>query len=723
MDITTLGAAVAMAKKVMPQVTAADAGKLATVDSNGKWAAADLEVGQGEVAVDSTLLVSGAAADAKVTGDKVAELKSAITELDNEIDDIGNAFIINESKNLLDDSDLTIGYVDTSTGIVNENATTHRTSGFVEIPASAVFSCGYNFTSLGTGRIAIYDAQKEYLSGSTVSLTEDTTLRRHYMVVQNNGSAKYMRISMPQTVWSNSSLKPQIESGTTPTAYVEYFAPEYGELKDTRLPDSIFDSSNPRKLLESSLPQSVPNGIQEAYDLVQDALYQDEITDYIVQFAPVNSTKIVTIPPATAGKIVHCGKNLFDQSQFLLNSNISYENGYYNGMGSYFASVLSDIVLPTFKPYKTYVISFTAYASANMQFKVGWKYTDGSTRWSSGVGTTETTIVWSSMPPAYKETGNGKTVTGIDFTWSTSGRIYIKDVQITESRDALTYEAFNGTIASFGNNTASIQLTAKAGENNVYCSTGKSTVKYFRNHIGLLDGINIVCCGDSITGNYTAPTDYPTYMHNYTGANVVNCGFGGTRMSLHTETAKQPFSFCSIADCIVSGDFSSMYAVAENIGIYNVYEHIYNLENTDFSKVDKMIIFYGTNDFTAQVPIDNQNDPDDTSTYLGAFRYAVDKILGEYPNIRIYAVTPMYRYFTDTSTDSDTQQYGGKYLYEFGNALIECARDMKLPSVDMYHISGVSATTKDYYLEDGTHPSQAGRKNIGQILGGALMLK
>lgn len=81
MDMTTLGAAIAVAKKTFPQVSSGDAGKLMTVGDDGKWLAADLEVGQGEVAVDSTLLVSGAAADAKVTGDKVAELKSALNDV------------------------------------------------------------------------------------------------------------------------------------------------------------------------------------------------------------------------------------------------------------------------------------------------------------------------------------------------------------------------------------------------------------------------------------------------------------------------------------------------------------------------------------------------------------------------------------------------------------------------------------------------------------------
>lgn len=95
MDIVTLGAAIGAAKKdlnkVVAPVSASDAGKIATVDSNGKYVAAELEVGQGEVAVDSTLLVSGAAADAQVTGDKVNELKSAVDHLEEDVKDLADA--------------------------------------------------------------------------------------------------------------------------------------------------------------------------------------------------------------------------------------------------------------------------------------------------------------------------------------------------------------------------------------------------------------------------------------------------------------------------------------------------------------------------------------------------------------------------------------------------------------------------------------------------------
>ena len=51
-----------------------DSGKVLAVNSNGKITPVNLTVGEGAVAVDSTLAVTGAAADAKKTGDEIATL-------------------------------------------------------------------------------------------------------------------------------------------------------------------------------------------------------------------------------------------------------------------------------------------------------------------------------------------------------------------------------------------------------------------------------------------------------------------------------------------------------------------------------------------------------------------------------------------------------------------------------------------------------------------------
>jgi len=52
----------------------ADAGKVLTVGSDGRIAPIDLPVGEGQIALDRTLSVSGAAADAKVVGDAISAL-------------------------------------------------------------------------------------------------------------------------------------------------------------------------------------------------------------------------------------------------------------------------------------------------------------------------------------------------------------------------------------------------------------------------------------------------------------------------------------------------------------------------------------------------------------------------------------------------------------------------------------------------------------------------
>ena len=70
---------------------ASDAGKVLVVGDNGKIAASDLTVGEGEVAIDKTLSVNGAAADAKKTGDAINALNGSLDTVQGDLNEISEA--------------------------------------------------------------------------------------------------------------------------------------------------------------------------------------------------------------------------------------------------------------------------------------------------------------------------------------------------------------------------------------------------------------------------------------------------------------------------------------------------------------------------------------------------------------------------------------------------------------------------------------------------------
>ena len=233
MDMTTLGAAIAVAKKAFPQVSADDAGKLMTVGDDGKWLAADLEVGQGEVAVDTTLLVSGAAADAKVTGDKLGELKSAIDNQSDRLDlvvtDGGHTI------NLLDAYAVTNGYrVNPSTGQVDLNYTYGFTTDFIPVnPGDGYcFTIPYNDARAMTSEInryAFYDSSKNFISGgSNYATSKNDVLVIPDGVAYGKFSA-YMGTDYDQTSQWIENYKVMficIPDGTVPTdLYLQPYVP------------------------------------------------------------------------------------------------------------------------------------------------------------------------------------------------------------------------------------------------------------------------------------------------------------------------------------------------------------------------------------------------------------------------------------------------------------------------------------------------------------------
>ena len=239
------------------------------------------------------------------------------------------------------------------------------------------------------------------------------------------------------------------------------------------------------------------------------------------------------------------------------------------------------------------------------------------------------------------------------------------------------------------------------------------------------NGKVMVCFGDSITGNMTAPNDYPSVVARETGMDVINAGFGGCRMSdTHSDAAYAAFSMVKLADAVSSGDWTLQDSNVSGLStVTNGTAHLEALKAVDWSKVDFVSIAYGTNDIQNAIAIDSDTDKMSTKTFLGSLRYSITKILTAYPHIKLILLTPIYRYFNDESVDSDQKQFGGKAFTDWGDGIISVAKEYKVPHIDMYHTLGINSINRTYYFpaSDGTHPNAKGLALFGGKLSARIL--
>lgn len=319
--------------------------------------------------------------------------------------------------------------------------------------------------------------------------------------------------------------------------------------------------------------------------------------------------------------------------------------------------------------------------------------------------------------------------------------------QITEGSDFLDFVPHEGTILRPTSATISgvdvfpdyTYIGAQSGVSGTVTYDVRTTdvildrIESLESVSGRFIGKKIVCFGDSIFANFQEPYDIPSMLETLTGATVYNAAFGGCCMSDNNQTRKL-FTMCRLVDAIVAGDFSAQKNSGVSItyagtSINYVPERIATLESIDWSEIDYITISYGTNDWNSNYALDNENDHDDTTTYLGAFRYSVEKLLTAYPNIKILPITPLWR-FWDTNTglpsevqgdyiDSNTYAKGtGYHLWEYGDALIDAAKDYQIPVFDIYHVCMMNKFNRHQYFEttDGTHPKLEGRKLMAEMI-------
>lgn len=254
----------------------------------------------------------------------------------------------------------------------------------------------------------------------------------------------------------------------------------------------------------------------------------------------------------------------------------------------------------------------------------------------------------------------------------------------------------------------------------------------------------VVFFGDSLVGNFKAPYDIPSMMAIKTGATVYNAGFGGTGMADHGQSRYQ-FSMCRLADAIATGDWS----LQQNSGVSIDYAKVNNagtayiptgedyvptrlnmLAAMDWSNVDYICMLFGTNDWSSDALLDNNNNKYDTTTYLGAYRYSIERILAAYPNIKILPITPIFRWWdvgaggsSYGDSDNNRNNVTSLYLYQLAEGLITAARTpYHQKVVDLYYEGGFNTYNRFayYFTNDGTHPKPYGLQQMADKISNVI---
>ena len=239
----------------------------------------------------------------------------------------------------------------------------------------------------------------------------------------------------------------------------------------------------------------------------------------------------------------------------------------------------------------------------------------------------------------------------------------------------------------------------------------------------------ILNCGDSIYGNYSGSTSISGYISSLSGAITINGGFGGCRMSQHAEYW-DAFSMYRLADAFVSGDWSLQdQAIASSTNLpYYFSDRLSQLKELDLNTIDILTIAYGTNDYTAGVELDNVLNPTDTTTFKGALRYSLEKLMTAYPHLKILVCSQAYRFWGTEDgefiEDSDTKYYNASQntLPDFVKATEEVCKDYKVLFLNQYDNMGINKFNRYYYFTktDGTHPNETGRKRHAERVVGFL---
>ena len=205
----------------------------------------------------------------------------------------------------------------------------------------------------------------------------------------------------------------------------------------------------------------------------------------------------------------------------------------------------------------------------------------------------------------------------------------------------------------------------------------------------------------------------PERVSEIIGEDITDVSFAGGALTRH-NTYYNAQSVLTLTDQIIAGDLTPLdtalneaAADGQNVSAKRINQS--NLTNTDFSKVDGVIVLAGTNDYGgARHPIDQ---------FESDVRVLIENFAEINPKMEVYFVTPPFR------VDWNNTAYPHN-LKEYITVIKELCTEYNLPCKDLFHESGVNQFNHTSYLiTDGLHQNELGDTLFSEKIAKFLMSK
>ena len=218
-------------------------------------------------------------------------------------------------------------------------------------------------------------------------------------------------------------------------------------------------------------------------------------------------------------------------------------------------------------------------------------------------------------------------------------------------------------------------------------------------------GKKIAWFGDSLS----QLMELPHLVEKRIGQTVYDCSFAGAPIYGSGSNTDNYYDtgFCSLVSQIVANDFTPLQTALDNqLSQGQITQDSYNkkminyniLSNIDFSEIDKIVVFAGTND---KVYSTINIEPLKTG-----LRNALQTLFTNNRNIIVYGILPPYRINWD-----DTANGTKRTLLQINSAIAEVYSEFGIPYLDFFH---ACCTNQYNYLQwmnnDGLHQNAAGDK-------------